>query len=67
MVDVFGAPNYFGELYRDFLRLSRLCLDGDVVAYGRRCLSCPHHSDRKKKGGKAKAKRRVWNKRRRKR
>lgn len=45
-----GAPDYFGELYRDFLRLSRLCLDSDVVAYGRRQLSHPHCSSQRKEG-----------------
>ena len=39
---------------------------GDVVAYGRQRLARPHHSDRKKKGQRATARRRAKGKRRRK-
>ena len=55
---------YFSEPYLGYGRmLASLCRGGDVVAYGRRLLSHPHRSDRKKKGGKAKAKRRAKSKR----
>lgn len=54
----------FNEPYLGYGRmLASLCRGGDVVAYGRRRLSCPHHSNRKKKGGKAKVKRRAKGKR----
>lgn len=58
---MFGYLDYFGDYSR---MLALMQPWGDVVAYGRRRLSYPHRSDRKKKGGRAKAKRRARNKRR---
>ena len=47
--------DYMGDFYRS---LYRLCPGGvDVAVYGRRQLSHPHRSDRRKRGGKAKARR----------
>ena len=47
-----------------FSRMLALLQPGsDIAAYGRYCLSRPHRSDRKKKGGRKKAQRRARNKR----
>ena len=57
---MFGMFDCFSETYRDFERLSALCLgSGDIVALGRQRLARPHCSDRRAKGAKAKARRRA--------
>lgn len=52
------------DFFEPFIQMKSLCWDGgSVVAYGRRCLSRPHRSDRKKKGQRANARRRAKGKR----
>lgn len=52
------------DYFEPFAQMCSLRQGGDVAAYGRQCLAVPHHSDRRKKGQRAKAQRRAKGKRR---